>query len=358
MEKQQQQEEEQQQPRQQVETLISIPATRVNVESATGTEQHHPPRSTPITLLEMFAPKAARYEPRPSIRVRHEDPIVPTIDDSLEILRMKCRIINTILDEGASFAKILGSALSIQDTSNHLEMAIGYMTEPERQMYDRWVAGIELPTLDPLINRKQSIATKEGSGQLKDRTLALQRMYDNHNMTEENYLWLTVNHSYIIPLVIALTKIIRAERNAKGGRADMTAEDVQELKACNKLLSDIGAVLNTAAQEYRRTTRMIKKGMAGIRARVNAITPNPKKGVTQTRNYNIARQSTGRSVVSKPDYGKVIAGDRLERIDIFAGAGIAPPPRAQVTRMASEGSSVPFKRARTMEMDVDDTGEQ
>lgn len=264
---------------------------------------NHAEKQQAGTFLQFVWPSAQQGQQRglfglsphpylPQASSLYDDPnsLIPTKTDTIDELLTKAQRVSDVIEEGASLALTTNKLLTLNGGKTPEQVAISFMHNDQKRVFKVWkMGGAQLPPID--VNKCRIASTSSSSD--KDnatrsaRGAAMRRLYKQSNLDEEHYLWVTQNYTYMLPLVTAIIKLIKAERNAIQNDDSITALDLEECQTINKLVAGFGSrQIDFAEYRIGFFNRAIHRTMSLATARKAAINSARTRGVEKS-NGNI-----------------------------------------------------------------------
>jgi len=209
----------------------------------------------------------------------HEFPFflpIPQNGDDLETTALKMQSLAHVLSSGHSLSVGPGHVSTPGQKQTAEEFARDRMTSPEMTQYDAWKMGIiQLPELGWYNNRVQ--VAPEAMQTFSRRAIAMDIIWRRQGTVPENAAWLTINMSFLTPLVKAVTKIIGAEEHFQKNQrlADRDIAEIRMLKRVNALAE---GNVTRERERLRMLSDSIHKSQALLKKRVNDILEKPTGG--------------------------------------------------------------------------------
>ena len=147
------------------------------------------------------------------------------------------------------------------------------MTPAEKRAYDYWNNGTPLPKLDRETMRKElpGNPSYDRLRLVEDRTEALRRLYDDPTLEMEHYQHVQDEMVWMMPLIHAMTKIVRQERVALTEGGQLSLSERQQLAACQQLLRRIRTAKNDLAQEWNKKIEEINYQETLLNSRIKML---------------------------------------------------------------------------------------
>ncbi|KHJ30000.1 hypothetical protein EV44_g3320 [Erysiphe necator] len=220
---------------------------------------------------------------------------LPTADDDMHTIKRKFMDFAMVVNSGKSVAIRTGYRAPAQEKRDPVQVAKQSMTPDEIMQYDAWAAGIMPPTFNWEVDRKPVAGGAGAQARFEKRARAARRIWGNNAIVPENISWIAANHNYILPLVIAMAKIVAI------GMDNINRQ--QELIKC--ALRDI---------TYAKDT---------LQARMNAIKGLIKGSKGYDDPVNRKKLVAGLAPIgSQLDFQKAGSGVRIERTDLLGNVGL------------------------------------
>lgn len=104
-----------------------------------------------------------------------------------------------------------------------------------------------------------------------NRTNALHIIYKKENVTPENYAWVHASMTYILPLVVAVSKVEAAVRELQRDHEDLIPNELAEIQAIHKINAVTMERINAIGQEINRLNKRGNAARETLQARERAI---------------------------------------------------------------------------------------
>lgn len=212
----------------------------------------------------------------------HEFPFflpIPQNGDDLETTARKRQSLARVLSSGHRLLVGPGHVSTPEQKQTAEEFARDRMTSPEMTQYDAWKMGIiQLPELDWYNNRVQ--VAPEAMQTFSRRAIAMDIIWRRQGTVPENAAWLTINMSFLMPLVKAVTKIIGAEEHFRKNECDarLADHDIAEIKMLKRVNAIAEGNVTRERERLRMLSDSIHKSQALLKRRVNDIPEKPTGG--------------------------------------------------------------------------------
>ncbi|RKF65151.1 hypothetical protein GcM3_125027 [Golovinomyces cichoracearum] len=252
----------------------------------------------------------------------------PHPDDDLATIVHKMEGLACLVDEGKSLAVSTGYTATTHIERNPEEIGKARMTPSEKEQYEAWKDGLSLPPINWSVSRKPITGGEKSLARYQKRAVAMQTLWKNDTITEENARWLSSEMSYSIPLVIAVVKVQAAERDLAGGQTDITEAELAEIQTCHR----VNAVALDRANQYFREAKLLLKRLNHcrdkIQVRENAIKAKIPTYKQREDPINRAREFIRLERISGQfDYSAATSGSREARTNLLGNVGLAQQPR-------------------------------
>jgi hypothetical protein len=169
---------------------------------------------------------------------------MPQSGDDLDTTARKMESLASVVSSGRSLSIAPGQAPASKPKHKQTveEFARERMTERETTQYDAWKMGIIQLPLWNWWNYRVPVAP-EAMQTFSRCALAMDIIWDRKGMAPEHAAWLIINMPCLMPLIKAVTKLLKAEeyfqKNQRPGR--MTDRDIAQVEMLQ--------LVNTTAEE-------------------------------------------------------------------------------------------------------------
>jgi hypothetical protein len=196
---------------------------------------------------------------------------VPLPTDNLPTLVRKWEALAELVETGKSVAVYTGYKTAAQQVRDPEQLAKKNFTPLESKQYDAWKAGAIMNQPDWANCHGAAVTGTQATKRMTDRTNALRIIYRNDDITLENYAWVHTNMAYLLPLIVAVSKIQAAERELQGGQEELTPNELAEIQAIHKINAVAMKRINDIGQEINRLNRRGNAARETLQAREHAI---------------------------------------------------------------------------------------
>ena len=258
---------------------------------------------------------------------------MPQASDDLQAVAAKIEKLSAIVEQGRSLAVATGYAGAKHQQRDPREIARAAMTPAEREQYSAWEKGVKMPAFDWAANRKPVEGGPEAQKRFRDRAAALNVIWGVEGATPENAAWLVANLPYAIPLVTAVVRVRRAEKDLVGGTKELDAVEMAEIQTARKIVAVAMENLNQAFAEVKNLSQRIHHAKNIIQTREHVIKsklPNYKDKEKHRKDPVINdRHDQRTSFLGRPGIGAefgdataLTSGKRVRRSNLVTGTGL------------------------------------
>lgn len=201
----------------------------------------------------------------------------PLYSDTLEELAKKLRDIAVVVEQGGSAAVATGFKAATHQERDPEKIAARTMTAAEKAQYKDWKEGGILPVFDWATNVKSVPEGKESAEKYERRATAMSIIFVHDGVTPEHASWLTENMTYVLPLVMAITKVQHARQQVEAGFDTLIEMEMAEMQVAH----DVHARASKHVNDIFRALRLLTKDI------------DHSKGVLQARERDIKARFEG-----------------------------------------------------------------
>ncbi|KAJ5167823.1 uncharacterized protein N7482_003417 [Penicillium canariense] len=195
---------------------------------------------------------------------------VPTAGDDLEATAHKLSDLVQIISSGRPFALTTGQASTSKPSAE--AFAKERMLATELVQYERWKGRIyPLPAFDWATNIRP--VPEEALKTFSQRAAAMDIIWHHQGATPENAAWLSVNHSDLLPLVKAVTKVLSAKVHLEkyNPLSRLSETQIAEAKTLQLINAVVGENVERERARLRRVIECINQSRAVLRARLKVL---------------------------------------------------------------------------------------
>lgn len=191
----------------------------------------------------------------------------PLHSDTLEELAKKMREIAVVVEQGGSAAVATGFKAATHQERDPEKIAARTMTAAEKAQYKDWKEGGILPVFDWAANVKSVPEGKESAEKYERRATAMSIMFVQDGVTPEHASWLTENMTYVLPLVMAITKVQHARQQVEAGFDTLIDMEMAEMQVTHDLHARASKHVNDIFRGLRLLTKDIDHSKGVLQAR-------------------------------------------------------------------------------------------
>ncbi|ABM92660.1 unknown [Curvularia thermal tolerance virus] len=274
----------------------------------------------PVSFLEKYGGATANVDFSEGPSLPAEVLPMPEPTDSLQTLSNKMRALAEVVERGASVARFTGMLGTPQGSRDAEEVGKLRMTDLEREMFDHWAAGGVLPPIDWDKDMKKAPSSGEGMRRAQRRAQALNMLYKTDKAQPQHVMWYQDTYATIIPLLVAVTKVIGAQTDFLSGQDKLTDNEVAEVQTIGRATGTTYATINAIQEEVHKLLANINRSKDVLQAREHAIkAKNPeykkKRSPENDRRGLLGKRKIGVEV----DFGQAPEPSRRARRDLAQG---------------------------------------
>lgn len=266
------------------------------------------------SLLERFGDKrgtAVHFEHRPEYG---PDDLLCDSMDTLADIAIKISNAAEVVKRGGSLAVALGTIQEGEIPVDFSTLAKEGMSSQELDQYEAWEKGAKPPALDR--DRDRAPVERNPSHKNRDekRLAFFRKLYADNEMAVENLVWFQKQHPYLVPLIVAGSKVLGVER----GRTNNSQRDIRllsEQQAASKITALQAQHMGVITREINRLTAEIQQGASIVQARKVAMMPDVEGRNKPQVPANKVREAMGRPTIGAPRRWNIEGAEgRAERL--------------------------------------------
>ena len=256
-------------------------ATPILVRSHLSATQNYSNYSMELTMnapQNSQVPKSQEPKSLPdelTLLTRDEFPFflpMPKDGDDLEITARKMQSLASVISSGRNLSVGPGHVSTPKQKQTAEEFARERTTSSETTQYEAWKMGItQLPELDWYNN--QVHVPPEAMKTFSRRAVAMDIIWQRRDMALEHAAWLTINMPFLLPLVKAVTKILRAEEHLQRTQlhARLTDRDITEIEMLQLVNAAAEENVTRVRERLRTLTYSIHRSQAVLKNRISML---------------------------------------------------------------------------------------
>lgn len=201
---------------------------------------------------------------------------MPDRADTLPSLADKMDQFREVIQEGRSLAVATGLKATARNTTDPVDFAKAEMSVSELEQYEYWIGGGRLQDFDKHTCREPVAKWKGNDTSLLKWLAGLQEMYDDTTLDKEHVVWFASNASFMVPCIMAFTKILSARRALTVKGSDLSSEELAEYQTARKLLSEAAFRVQELKRVINGYTSRIDKAEQAVLTRIRFYEPRIK----------------------------------------------------------------------------------
>ncbi|KAJ5212122.1 uncharacterized protein N7498_003768 [Penicillium cinerascens] len=197
---------------------------------------------------------------------------IPKDGDDLETTARKVQILASVISSGGNLSVGPGHVSTPKQKQTAEEFGRERMTSPETTQYEAWKMGIiKLPELDWYNN--QVPVPPEAMQTFSRRAIAMDIIWQRRGMAPEHAAWITINMPFLLPLVKAVTKILRAEEHLQRTQrhARLTDGDIAEIEMLQLVNAAAEDNVTRVRERLRTLIDSIHRSQAVLKNRISML---------------------------------------------------------------------------------------
>lgn len=146
------------------------------------------------------------------------------------------------------------------------------MTFMEFEQFEAWTSGVIMPPFDFETNKEILPGAAGNRERHERRARAMSKIWNVDNATAENSMYVSIYMTYMVPLLIAVSKVEAAESELEGVSDEgLSAIELKEIQIAHKIVAVATSNMNRVMEQMRKLTSSINSSKELIQARERNI---------------------------------------------------------------------------------------